>query len=337
VTLSSLTCAPNPLGIPDYFQLLVFPAQGELGGSAAVVLSSNYIPGSDAHERYDLERSRITVKLRDASGALRDADVRAVFPIAASAISHFAKTHPGAWVTIVLFDLPDSQSGFALPESGASFRSEVIVEVDEQAVDVQEVVDVGPPTGFISASSAASIRITGSNGTPLSVSYPNILDLEQLPLMLRVRAARDHQGNGNGFPLDPQGTTIGGIEGDLVYLKACLLNPVAATNSEAADAGVYLGPQKTVPGSSTLFYRRFVLTAPQGFTLLPPSGGAPDALGEGPLLDVTFVDAIPPNPSCETVDAWLSNVYVVTTSDRGRSRCGAASRERNPGSTRASG
>jgi hypothetical protein len=283
----------------------VFPGEAELGGSAAAVISSNYIPGADVTERYDLDRSQVGIVIKDAAGTEWSSTVRAVFPLAASATSRLAIDRPGAWVTVVLFDLPTTSS-FNLG-TGPPFLADVIVRING--------------TDQLHDHAVGSIRITGRGGAgvggqPTTVLWPPITDLELDSLVMRFRPVVD-TGDGVGFPANPQGTTIAGIEGDLVYLSPCLTDFEPYTGSEAAGAGIYVGPEKYLNGFFS--YRRLVLTYPQGFTLVPPSNdllppeesqGA-NALGEGPIIDITFDRPNQTAVSCSGVPVWLQNVYVV--------------------------
>jgi hypothetical protein len=291
--LALLSCAPD--GTLDA-RLLVFPAEAELGGSAAAVISSNHVPGADADELYTLTTSRVGVQIEDADDVLWNATVRSVFPLAIPPTSYLADEFPGGWVIIVLFDLPDD-SGFDLG-TGPPFSADVVVSIDSVAMD-------GDPEAI------GSIRITGTGGQPTQVLWPPLADLELDSVVARYRA---RLGSG-GFPAETGGTVIGGLEADLVYFSPCFTDAEVYAGTEGANAGVYLGPQKVVGGAGFYVYRRLVLTYPDGFTLEHPSSGAADALGEGPLIDITFDR---PNQSlfdCASTGVqgqlWLWNVFAV--------------------------
>jgi hypothetical protein len=296
-SLGVLSCSPNLRGGTG-FELLVFPGEAELGGSATAVISSNYVPGpdGDAHEDYQLERSRVGIVIRNSGGSEFSATVRAVFPLAASAASQLARTRPGVWATVVLFDLPTN------PAVGTG-PADVIVSIDgDQQLDDRAI---------------GSIRITGTAGHPTTVLWPPITDLELDSIVARLRPVLDQDSvPGGGFPQEPGGTVVSGIEGDLVYFSPCLMDAEAYTGTEATDAGIYLGPENVLGGGGWTFfvYRHFILTSPQGFTLVHPPSGAPAALGEGPLLDFTFDR---PNQSifdCNSfggLPLWLWNVVAV--------------------------
>lgn len=310
--LAVLACSPDLRGTTADFQLLVFPGEAELGGSATAVISSNYVPyvpglGGDAIEDYQLERSRVGIEIKDAGGVKWPATLRAVFPLAASATSRFALTHPGAWATVVLFDLPTAAAAPTFQfGAGPPFLADVIVSIDGVAVTNDPAV--------------GSIRITGTGGPgiggqPTTVLWPAITDLELDSVVTRFRPVLDQDPQpGGGFPLEAGGTVIAGIEADLVYFSPCFTDAEAYTGTEASDASIYLGPQKVVGGAGFIVYRRLVLTYPEGFTLLPPAGGTPGALGQGPLIDVAFDR---PNQSifdCEAfvpTPVWLWNVYAI--------------------------
>lgn len=300
--LALLSCSPDFRHTPMDYQLLVFPREAELGASAAVVIGSNYIPGGDSYEDYRLEPSRVGVTIKDASDVELTATVRSVFPVAASATSRLAETMPGAWATVVLFDLPtDPTETFELG------RADVIISIDgaEQLADgaVGSIV----VTGFGGA---------GIGGQPTSIVWwGGVASLELDRILMRFRPALDPDGQSGGFPQEAGGTDIGGIEADLVYFGPCFKDAEAYTGSEAVDAGIYLGPVQVLGvGGGWWKYQRLVVTDPQGFTLQPPSGGAANALGEGPLIDITFDR---PNQSvidCEAFPGpslFLWNVYVV--------------------------
>lgn len=296
-----LSCSPNRkiLSLEPY-QLLVFPGEAALGATAFAVISSNYVPGADAVEAYDLDRSRVGIGIKDAAGVEWPATVRSVFPVQASATSRLAQTRPGAWVTLVLFDLP-TNSGIDLG-TNPNFLASVIVHIDTVAI----------PDDVMTG----SIHITGSGGQPTTMLWPSLSDLELAPHVMRFRAVRDTDGAGplGGFPDEPGGTQIAGLEGELVYFYACFANLEVYTGSEASNAGIYLGPESDTPGFGGWFKsRHFVLTDPAGFTLVPPPGGDDDALGEGPLIEVTFDR---PNQSLFACTSdlemmWLWNVYAV--------------------------
>jgi hypothetical protein len=307
VSLGLLSCSPKrrPSSLAD-FQLLVFPGETELGGSVAAVISSNHVPGADAFEDYTLERARVEIRIKDAADVEWPADVRAVFPLAASRTSRLAQALPGAWVTAVLFDLPTAAAAptFALGNN-ASFVADVIVRIDDESV--------------LDDAAIGSIRITGLGGEgvggqPTDVLWPTLTEFELGDVVARFRPVLDQdQAPGGGFPNESGGTVIGGIEGDLVYFSPCFTDAEAYAGTEAANAGIHLGPQQVVGGAGFYVYRRLALTYPSGFTLTHPVGGADDALGEGPLIDIAFDR---PNQSifdCEAIgfQLWLWNLYVV--------------------------
>lgn len=303
---AALSCSPDLRGTLADFQLLVFPGEAELGGSAAAVIDSNYIPGADQYEDYVLERSRVDVDIKDASGVKWPATVRAVMPLAASPASRLAQTRPGAWATVVLFNLPTDADIDLDP--GPPYQADVIISID--AVEQTDDEAIG------------SIVITGRGGAgiggqPTSILWSGGLSSFELDdVVMRFLPLRDPGGQtGEGFPDEPGGTVIGGIEADLVYLIPCYKDPEPFTGSEATDAGVYLGPAEVLGvGGGYYKIQHMVITHPEGFTLQAPAGGVAEALGEGPLFDLTFDR---PNQSVFDCDAFtlpsvfLWNVYAV--------------------------
>jgi hypothetical protein len=298
---AALSCSPDLRGTTVDYQLLVFPGEAELGSSAAAIIGSNYIPGADSVEDYQLEKSRIDVEVEDASNVDWDATVRSVFPISLASNSRLAETFPGAWATVVLFDLPDDP-GFDL-DTGPPFQADVIVSID----GVQQLTD----------GAVGSIVVTGTNGEPTSAFwYGGLASFGLDDVLVRFRAVLDPDGQSGGFPVEAGGTVIAGLEADVLYFGPCFEDLRAHTGSEAVDAGVYVGGESIWGGGGGGWYRyqHLVLTDPEGFTLLPPSGGATDALGQGPILDLSFDR---PNQSIFDCDAigpvplWLVNVYAV--------------------------
>lgn len=301
--LACFACAPD--GGQGDFRLLVFPAEAMLGGSAAAVISSNYIPDADAAELYDLKKSRVSVSVKDGGGIPRAATVRSVFPLAASASSQLAATHPGAWATVVLFDLPTANFAFTPP----FLDTEVIVSIDSVAQD-----DLSAAVG--------TIRITGvssaNGGKSTTILWPPLSNLELEPLMLRVRPVLSSDPPDEpGFP---EGAVVAGIEADLVYLWPCLENFRASTGTEAIDANVHIGPLTLLNGF--MFNGRIVITFPEGFTLSAPSNDFfinqpwapeidPTRLGEGPFLDISFHRPNQSAVNCSGVPLVFHNVYAV--------------------------
>lgn len=303
LTAGLLACSPDRNTLPTDFQLMVFPGEADLGGSAAAIISSNYIPEADSVELYDLHRDRVEVEITDAgeTPAQWDATVRAVFPLAASRTSQLASTRPGAWVTVVLFDLPDSESGFELPDPFEPFIADVTILIDGVPIDAA-----------VDPRAVGSLRITGEGGAgiggqPTAVLWPPITDLETQSLVARFRPVRD-DGSGTGFP---EGSVIAGLEADLSFIGLCLepdqIRPSAAT--EAHGATIHVGPGVLV---DTFMWRaRLLMTYPAGFTLSAPAGGGPTALGEGPLIDIAFERPPPGTLTCSGIPAGLDNVYAV--------------------------
>lgn len=311
---AQLSCSPIRRASIADAQLLIFPGEAELGASAAALISSNYIPGGDQYEDYTLDRSRVEVEIKDAGGVKWPATVRAVFPLAASPTSKLAQQLPGAWVTIVLFDLPTST---AAPQfdlgSNATFVADVTLRIDGDDVNGEQAV-VDAATG--------SIRITGRGedgvgGQSTDVLWPLVSEFELDGIVARFRPVLDTDPNtpGGGFPNEGNGIEIGAIEADLVYFSPCFTDGEIYASTEAANAGIYLGPQKVIGGAGFYVYRRVVLTYPTGFTLKHPIIGAEEnALGEGPLIDIAFDRPNQPLFDCEAIGFdyfWLWNVLVV--------------------------
>ena len=305
VLLSS--CSPDYRHTPADYQLLVFPREAELGASAAAVIGSNYIPGGDSYEDYRLEPSRVAVTLKDASNNEWPATVRSVFPIAASATSRLAETMPGAWATVVLFDLPDDPTSAFDFGTDPTYRADVVISID----NVQKTDD-----GAVGSIVLTGHGQAGTGGSPTSVLwFGGVESLELDRIVMRFRPVLDSDGQSGGFPLEPGGTVIGGLEADLVYFAPCFKDAEPYTESEGVDAGIYLGPVQVLGvGGGWWNYQRLVVTDPQGFTLNPPAGGANDALGEGPLIDITFDRPNQGVIDCESFpepSLFLWNVYVV--------------------------
>jgi hypothetical protein len=302
VWLAILSCSPDLRGGLADYHLLVFPGEAELGGSAAAVIGSNYTPGADEIEDYELGFSRVGIRIRDAADVEWDATVRSVFPLAAPATSRLAETRPGAWITVVLFDLPDLAEAPTFDVgTEPPFLADVIVEIDEEPQLAEEAI--------------GSIRITGLGGAgvggqPTTVLWPGVGELELDSRLVRFRPVLD-TGAGVGFPQEPGGTMIAGLQADLAYLKPCFEDAEVYTGTEASDAGIHLGPEVEI---GYYAYRRLVITHPRGFTLMPPVGGAPDALGEGPLIEAAFDRPSQGVIDCEAATepgVWLWNVYAV--------------------------
>jgi hypothetical protein len=301
-SLALFSCSPDLRGTLSDFQLLVFPGEAELGGSAAALIDSNYLPGGDSLEKYTIKRSQIGIQIKDANNTQWNATVRAVFPVGAAPTSRLAETKPGAWATVVLFDLPNNPA-FQLGE-GPPFLADVRVLYNGQAQTSDGAI--------------GSIRITGRGGPgvggqPTTLVWPVLTDLEPQPYVLRLRPNLDVDGGGSdgGFAPDPEGITIGGIQGDLIYLTACLQDFEPDTGTEAADAGIYVGPEKVFQGSAFLSVRRLVVSFPNGFTLTPPEGGVSDALGEGPVIELSFDRPSQNVIGCSGIPLVFRSVYVV--------------------------
>lgn len=271
---STLTCvvlalaaglACTPTETPGVFEPLVFPSEARLGGTAAVVIDSNYIALADDYERYDLENDRVHIILEDATGARADASLRQVFDLEPAAWSRYAQTRPGAWATVALFDLP--QTGLA------TGPATVIVEIE----------------GVEDATRQGRIEIVGSGGAPTEIVFPSAAEdaetlLESEPI-LRLRAIRADAGN-PGFQ---DAWTIAGIELDVEYY-GCLRNARAFPDSDAARATAVLGPPQ--PGAPLHERRHVVLVDPKGFRLARPNDyfglASPTSAGQGPFLTMAF-------------------------------------------------
>ena len=158
--------------------------------------------------------------LEDASGAREEATVRQVFDLGAAKWSRYAQTHDGAWMTVALFDLPES--GLAVPGTAT-----VIVEI----------------AGVEDAERQGTIHLTGAGGAPTDIVFPNGGDTAEALLgsepILRLRAVRADAGN-PGF----HDWTIGGIEFDLEYV---LFGLVAGVDFFLYGAMMHVGGSPGLP------------------------------------------------------------------------------------------
>jgi hypothetical protein len=255
-----MACSPTVSGDEP----LVFPPEARLGATAAILIDSNYIKLADEWEFYDLKSDRIEIFLEDASSAQEQATVRQVFDLEASSWSRYAATSPGAWVTVALFDLP--QSGLSTGPAS------VTVEIDGGA-----------------ATRVGTIEILGSGGVPTNISFPSTAEsaetlLESKPT-LRLRAIRAEEATDPGFDDE---WLIGGIEFDVEYVPCVDMR--AFPDSEAAGATAIIGPPS--PGAAWHVRRHVVMVDPNGFQLKRPNNfwglSSPTSAGQGPFLTIAL-------------------------------------------------
>lgn len=237
---------------------VVWPKEATLGSTIGMALDSNYIPGVvSSSEKHTVSRQNLTLQIRQGTTTLATVAPRAVFDGSAAPASIRNELQPGAWLTIVVFDLPTSLSA-TLPAS----------------------VTIRPMIGATPLGHLGDLTITGSGGTPIqfvdSIGGDSLVDPVDLEThaTLRLQGLLD-QGSG-GF--DPE-WEIAGLQFELEYPASKVENPRAFALTEAADGAAFIGPEAT-PGRVPVF-----VTKPGGFTL--PSLVA-NRVGEGPLIDIAF-------------------------------------------------
>ena len=237
---------------------VVWPKEATLGSTIGMALDSNYIPGIvSSSEKHTISRQNLTLQIRQGTTTLATVTPRAVFDGSAAPASIRNELQPGAWLTIVVFDLPASLSA-TLPAS----------------VTIRPMLG-GTPLGHL-----GDLTITGSGGTPIqfvdSIGGDSLIDPADLETLatLRLQGLLD-QGSG-GF--DPE-WEIGGLQFELEYPVTQVENPRVSVLTEATGGSVFLGPE-TTPGHVTVF-----LTHPSGFYL---PNLISSRVGEGPLLDIAF-------------------------------------------------
>ena len=290
----AIGCAPSEdEGVP--FGSIVFPAEAYLGGTVALAISSNYLPGFDI-ERYGLHRDNVELQVFYGEGADNYvlAEPRTVFDLSPSRSSRAAIDAPGAFATIVVFDLPtELETHFAeYPQSGVEIRVNQIGFglLTGGWVTVLGPQDQDPETGhglpsFLGVGLDSDPSVPGNDGLRL------LEEGLQPQTMIRLRAVHD-----DGIPRAKRpgfgavaGQEIGSIEFYVRYLSGCMANLRAYPNSEAVGASVILGPQFPY-WSGDWVGQKLSLVDPNGFTLDKPvaviTSGHP--AGEGPFLDLAF-------------------------------------------------
>lgn len=291
-----LACQQGPGG-PTDFESAVFSGEARLGGTAAIAIDSNYIPASDSVELYDIAPTRVTVFITDDLDVELQATVRAVFPLVQARSSKVDL--PGRWITVALFDLPES--GLTTPAEQGLVR-----------VVLDGTTEIAHST----------IRIVGDGGSPWLVPPPGSDPLElglETRSLLRLRAVRRNpQTGGSPVPADAFLDTwqIGGLELEVDY-PDCLEPPDAFTSTEAVNATALVQELGSIGGG--MARARVVLIAPLGFQLqLPndPFGTSPATVaGEGPILDLAF-DRNGSEPGCPGItpgDFAIRKLFATDT------------------------
>jgi len=265
----AFACQPGPNGVG--VEVAIFPGEGRLGSTAAILVDANYFTWNDLSEHYDIEPDRVQVVVNDGASAPVAATVRAVFPFSLARSSARSKTLVGEWATMVVFDLPTSG---LQPTDAAT----VMVTYDGAYL------------------SHGTFRIVSGAGSPWRPPVPGYTPLErtfETRSLLRLRAVRRNPQSG-GTPPVPDGFLdaweIGALEVEIQY-PVCLKPPNAYSNSEAVNATVVLGPGGPPDYPDFLRTVKVVLVDPQGFYLkavTDPYGASPDNAGQGPFLDIAF-------------------------------------------------
>lgn len=266
---AALACQPSPNGVD--VEIAIFPGEGRLGSTAAMLVDANYFTWNDVDERYDVEPDRVQVMVDDGPSPPVAATVRAVFPFSLAPSSVRSKSYVGEWATMVIFDLPTSGL---------------------QPTD-QATITASYDGAYLAH---GNFRIVGGNGLPWRPPVPGYTPLErtfETRSLLRLRAVRRNPQSG-GSPPVPDGFldtwNIGALEVEIQY-PLCLKPPNAYSNSEAVHATVILGPGGPPDYPDFLATVKVMLVDPEGFYLkgvTDPYGASPDNAGQGPFLDISF-------------------------------------------------
>jgi hypothetical protein len=238
---------------------VLWPNRARLGDTLALAVDSNYVPVfEELYERYNLSKDNVSIQVSVGSTVVASVVPRAVFDGFSTPTGLAGPAKPGAYISVVVFDLPTSMA-LTLPAT----------------TTVDLLIDGVKPVPAV----ATTLDITGTGGSPISFqesSRPE--DLQPRP-MLRLRGVSDPTGQ-NGF--NPA-WVIAGMEFTLEFPTTAVTSPDPFPATEAYRSGVVVGPQ-TVPGQVQI-----VLSNPAGFSLpeVPLSTGAKRA-GEGPILDIVF-------------------------------------------------
>ena len=284
----SIGCALDDNGYPIDGSI-VFPGEAYLGGTVALVLAANYAPIFEL-DHYDLHAGNVEVRVFYGEGQNDYETVlpRTVFDVNLSPSSRAALNAPGAYSTIVVFDLPT-----ALGEHFTEYPQ------SDVRINVNQIGGGGGSFGFVNVLGEQAPGFgeqtflgLGFDSDPTSWGNDGMRPIEEglLPqTMVRLRAVHDDAipaAKKPGFGA-VRGQQIGAIEFWVMYYRYCMENLRAYPNSEAAGATVILGP----PGYTPYWgFQKVVLVDPNGFTLDKPTGSAAplNAAGEGPFLDLAF-------------------------------------------------
>lgn len=262
LVMASIGCGETPGGYP---LPVAFPNAALLGQTMAIAIDGNAMEGFDI-ALTDLAADTIEIEINDDTGIV-SITPRAVFYGGASDLrSPYSAARPGAWIAIVLFDLPTTLQYASYPP-----QPDPSIRIKHHGVNL-----IGREP---------SIKIMGTGGTPHTF-YPTGLfapgepfekTLEPDPA-LRIRTRKDQ---GAFAWTEPGGelTPIGSIQLDVLY-PACVSSPDAYGGGEATRATVL----ENDDGSGRV---KIMLIDPEGFTLPPPEAGS-DRAGRGPVLEVAF-------------------------------------------------
>jgi len=292
---AALACQPSPDGVN--VEIAIFPGEGRLGSSATMLVDANYFVWNDLSERYDVEPDRVQVMVDDGASAPVAATVRAVFPFSLARSSVRSKNTVGEWATMVLFDLPTS---------GLQPTNQATITAKYDGAYLAH----------------GTFRIVGGAGSPWRPPVPGYTPLErtfETRSLLRLRGVRRNPQVGDTPPPPvPDGFldawNIGALEVEIQY-PLCLKPPKAYSNSEAANATVFLGPGSP-PDNGFVATVKVVLVDPQGFSLkgvTDPYGASPDNAGQGPFLDIAF-DRYQGGMVCTHLapsSFWIRKLYVT--------------------------
>lgn len=316
VGIASGCTPPDGGGVP--VGSIVFPAEAYLGGTVAMAISSNYLPNFDT-ESYGLHRGNVELQVFYGGGEddYVPAVPRTVLEISPSRSSRAAIDAPGAFATIVVFDLPTD-----LEQYFSEFpQPDVEIWVNQIGVGLLTggfVTVLGPQDTEVGHGVPSSLGV-GLDSNPSVPGNDGLRLLEeglQPQTMIRLRAVHD-----DAIPVDKRpgfgavpGQEIGAIEFSVTYHGDCMENLRAYPNSEAVGASVILGP---VEGAGSSTYQKVVLVDPNGFTLDKPVAAviAGDPAGEGPFLDLAFdwIDAAGCSYTLEEIADGVSYSGLVVT------------------------
>jgi len=278
-----------------YGRPLVLPQEARLGETIAMAIDSNYVPVLGTLSTHDLDRDKTRIRVEEfVSGfgpgsAYATVQPLAVFHGAPTATAELLEVAPGAELTVVLLNLPETLPGFTPPGS-----VQLRLEAD----------------GVASEAMVNDLVITAAGGSPILFSdHPAFElpgDLEPRPT-LRLRPRWD-RAIGLGF--DPAWQDIATVEFSLQFPTAAVTAPEAFAAGEARDGNALAGPE-TQPGRV-----KVVVVEPKGFTMdlshcvgQIGSGSDDCRVGAGPLVDVSF-DRIPGGPGFAPEDFTVRGLAV---------------------------